>query len=145
MAEEYQQQVVGLQQAGQQYTAELQAIEGELTKNILTKMQPIVRQIGQTDNYQLIVDEQVVHFSPSHLNLTDRVIQAYNQQYPVRGPIQLPDAGMAPQAPMGLGGGDGGMLMEPEPQPSGPPTGSGADAGHAGPLPGVFYRRDGGR
>src|SRR4051812_18744720 len=51
MAEDYQRQVMELQQYGQQYTAELQSIEGELTKNILSKMQPIVRQIGQTDNY----------------------------------------------------------------------------------------------
>lgn len=146
MAQDYQQQVGELQAVGQQYTAELQSIEGELTKNILTKIQPIVRQIGQTDNFQIIVDEQVVHFAPSHLNLTDRVIQAYNQQYPVRGPIHLPDAGVAPPPGVGLGGGDGGMLMneppEPvEPHPAAPAAG---DAGHGGALPGVFYRRDAG-
>lgn len=156
MAEDYQRQVMELQQIGQQYTGELQSIEGELTKNILTKMQPVVRQIGQTDNYQLIVDEQVVHFAPTHLNLTDRVIQQYNQQYPVRGPIRLPDAGAAPgpQGGMGLSGGDGGLLNDPgsdatEPGPA--PAGN-ADAGRAattgggggGALPGVFYRRDAG-
>lgn len=141
LAAQYQQQVGELQQFGQQYSQELQTIEGELTKNILTKIQPIVRQIGQTDNFQVIVDEQVVHFAPSHLNLTDRVIQAYNQQYPLRGPIQLPDAG-AMTAPPGRG--DAGSQVEPgdtEPEPV--PTTTAGDAGR-GALPGVFFRRDAG-
>jgi outer membrane protein len=144
MAEDYQRQVMELQQYGQQYTAELQSIEGELTKNILSKMQPIVRQIGQTDNYQLIVDEQAVHFAPTHLNLTDRVIQQYNQQYPVRGPITLPNPAPPPQQ------GSGGALSPTGPEPTNatpdagaPSSASGGDAGRG--LSPVFFRRDAGR
>lgn len=152
MQEDFQRQVAELQQYGQQYTAELQAIEGELTKNILSKMQPIVRQIGQTDNYQLIVDEQAVHFAPTHLNLTDRVIQQYNQQYPVRGPITLPDAGIV--TPPQPGGGGGGALSvgtgaetgtDATAADAGASSSASGDAGHGGALSPVFFRRDAGR
>lgn len=161
LAQRYQRQVMELQQLGQQYTAELQAIEAELTKQIYGKMQPIVRQIGQTENYQLIVDEQVVHFAPSNLNLTDQVIQQYNQRYPVRGPIQLPDAGPIAPIPTAMGM-DAGVHDEDEievPSPRTVPADAGArgaggidaaatpaaapDAGRRR-LPGVFFR-DGGR
>ncbi len=143
MAAQYQQQVGELQQYGQQYTQELQTIESELTKTILTKIQPIVRQIGQTDNFQVIVDEQVVHFAPSHLNLTDRVIQAYNQQFPLRGPIQLPDAGAIVQPPSRAGVDAGAAVEPPETDPVVAPTPAAGDAGR-GALPGVFFRRDAG-
>lgn len=147
MAEDYQRQVMELQQYGQQYTAELQSIEGELTKNILSKIQPIVRQIGQTDNYQLIVDEQAVHFAPTHLNLTDRVIQQYNQQYPVRGPVVLPDAGIVTPPQQGGGGALSGGTGAPPTDATadaGAPSSASGDAGR-GALSPVFFRRDGGR
>jgi outer membrane protein len=48
MAQDLQHQVMEVQQLGQQYTGEIQQMEGELTKNILTKMQPIVREIGNS-------------------------------------------------------------------------------------------------
>jgi hypothetical protein len=93
----------------------------------------------------LIVDEGMVHYARSDLNLTDRVIQEYNQQHPVHGPIVLPDAGtVAPPPPMAMpeasgapAGGDAAPLTPP------PSLGSGADAG-SGQLSPVFFRRDAG-
>ncbi len=140
LAQRYQRDVTEYQQLSQRYTTEIQQMEAELTKRILVKMQPIVREVGQTENYQLIVDEQVVLFAPSHLNLTDRVVQLYNQRFPaVVPPPTAADAG-PPRAD----------ASAPAPPPDGgarpvaplPPTSP--DAGRTGGLPGVFFRRDAG-
>jgi outer membrane protein len=122
LAQQYQRRVLELQNLGQQYTQELQQIEAELTKSIVSKTRLIAREVGQSDNYQIIIDEQMVHFVPNHLNLTDRVIQLYNQRNPVTGPIRLPEPG-GPQGGPGGGGGAGG-----------PSLGGGGGAGNAPPT-----------
>jgi len=147
IAQQYQEEAMGLQQAGAQYSEEIQQLQSQMLGAVAAKIQPIVRQIGQTENYQIILDEAAVQFSPAHLNLTDRVIQLYNQQFPVRGPVQLPDLGL-PAPP-----GGGASTAPPAASPRGTGTGSvgatpAGDAGVPGngrPLPGVFFRRDGGR
>ena len=139
MAQNFQQQVAELQQIGQQYSSELQELEAEMTKRILAKAQPLVRQIGQDENYQIIVDQQIVHFAPAHLNLTDRVIQMYNQAHPQSGPVSLPTAGAAPAPAPGSSN-----EAEPTEAPmTTAPASQPADGGHH-TLPGVFFRRDAG-
>lgn len=134
LGREYYQKVMELQQIGQQYTEELQRLEAEATNTILTKMQPILREVGQSQNYQIIVNEQMVLYAPSHLNLTDLVVQMYNQRYP--SPSTAPDAGTAASAPVTT---DAGARTTP-PSAASPP-----DTTRRAPLPGVFYRRDAGR
>lgn len=80
--DQYQQAFVQLQQAYVEYQKELGQKEAELTKSILEKMQQILRRIGQSEGYQLIIEvnEGGVIWAPTHLDLTDEVIQQYNSQ-----------------------------------------------------------------
>ncbi len=78
--ESYQKQLVELQQVYVEYQRELAEKEGELTKSIVERMERILRRIGQTDGYSLIVErgEAGVIYVPTNLDLTDVVIQRYN-------------------------------------------------------------------
>lgn len=78
--ESYQKQLVDLQQIYVDYQRELAEKEGELTKTIVERMERILRRIGQTDGYSLIMErsEAGVIYVPTNLDLTDVVIQRYN-------------------------------------------------------------------
>lgn len=78
--EEYQKALMELQTVYMEYQKELATKEGELTKDIIEAMQRILRRIGQKDGYTLILErnEAGIIFVPSHLNLTDILIQKYN-------------------------------------------------------------------
>ena len=81
-AEKFQAEVMELQNEYMQYQQELSAKESELTQKILEKKQKILRRIGQTDGYTLIIEanEGGVVWVPNNLDLTDVLIQRYNQQ-----------------------------------------------------------------
>jgi outer membrane protein len=78
--QEYQEKLVELQQTYVEYQRELAEAEGRYTREILARMERILRRIGQTDGYTLIVErnEGGVMWVPSNLDLTDQVIQRYN-------------------------------------------------------------------
>ncbi len=78
--ESYQKQLADLQQIYVDYQRELAEKEGELTKTIVERMEKILRRIGQTDGYTLIMErsEAGIIYVPSNLDLTDVVIQRYN-------------------------------------------------------------------
>jgi outer membrane protein len=78
--ESYQKQLVELQQVYVEYQRELAEKEGELTKSIIERMEKILRRIGQTEGYTLIVErnEAGVIYVPTNLDVTDVVIQRYN-------------------------------------------------------------------
>ncbi|MET0340037.1 MAG: OmpH family outer membrane protein [Polyangiales bacterium] len=78
--EAYQKQLVELQQVYVENQKELAEKEGELTKDIVARMERILRRIGQAEGYSLIMErgEGGVIFVPTHLDLTDVVIQRYN-------------------------------------------------------------------
>jgi len=78
--ESYQKQLVDLQQIYVEYQRELAEKEGELTKTIIERMEKILRRIGQTDGYTLIMErgEAGIIYVPGNLDLTDVVIQRYN-------------------------------------------------------------------
>ena len=80
--EKYQADLMELQNEYVQYQQELSTKEGELTQKILEKMQAILRRIGQTDGYTMIIEanEGGVVWVPSNLDLTDVLIQRYNKQ-----------------------------------------------------------------
>ena len=81
--EEYYQSVNELQQSYMRYQKELSAKEADLTQGILAKMQGILEQIGRTDGYTMIYDRSsgAVVWAPSHLDLTDKLIQQYNAKH----------------------------------------------------------------
>lgn len=80
-AEEYQKAFVELQTAYVDYQRELAEKEATLTKEIFTKMEGILRRIGQTEGYTMIFDRgSGVVWGRTDLDLTDRLIQMYNTQ-----------------------------------------------------------------
>ncbi|MDD5307979.1 MAG: OmpH family outer membrane protein [Deltaproteobacteria bacterium] len=78
--EEYYRSVTELQQTYMQFQKELAGKEAELTQGILEKMAKILEQIGRTESYTMIYDRSsgAVVWAPSHLDLTDKLIQQYN-------------------------------------------------------------------
>ena len=78
--EEYQKAFGELQTTYMEFQRELQSKEGELTKGIIDRMQRIMRRVGQTDGYTLILErsEGGVVFVPINYDLTDVLIQRYN-------------------------------------------------------------------
>jgi outer membrane protein len=80
--ESYQQSFQELQGIYVEYQRELGAQEGELTKHIVDRMQEILKRIGQTEGYTLIMErgEGGVIWVPGNLDLTDSLIQRYNAE-----------------------------------------------------------------
>lgn len=78
--EELQKAFTELQQTYMEFQRELAAKEGELTKDIIERMQRIMRRVGQTEGYTLIMErnESGVLYVPSNYDLTDLLIQRYN-------------------------------------------------------------------
>jgi outer membrane protein len=78
--EEYQKAFGELQTTYMEFQRELQSKEGELTKGIIDRMQRIMRRVGQTDGYTLILErsEGGVVYVPINFDLTDVLIQRYN-------------------------------------------------------------------
>ena len=81
--EEYYGAVNELQQSYMQFQKELSTKEADLTQGIIIKMQKILAQIGKSEGYTMIYDMSsgAVVWGPSHLDLTDRLIQKYNSQH----------------------------------------------------------------
>lgn len=78
--QEYQKLFVELQSSYVEYQRELAQQEGRLTRSIIARMERILRRIGQSEGYTMIVErnEGGVVWVPSNLDLTDVVIQRYN-------------------------------------------------------------------
>ena len=79
-SQELQKAFGALQNTYMEFQKELAAKEGELTKDILDRMELIVRRIGQAEGYALILDrtEAGVVYVPTTYDLTDLLIQRYN-------------------------------------------------------------------
>jgi len=78
--EELQKAFAELQTTYMEFQRELQSKEGELTKDIIERMQRIMRRVGQTEGYSLVLErnESGVVYVPSNYDLTDLLIQRYN-------------------------------------------------------------------
>ncbi len=82
-AENYYREVTELQQSYAQFQRELAQKEAKVTQAILGKMSGILAQIGKADGYTMIYDRSsgAVVWAPTHLDLTDKLIQLYNTKY----------------------------------------------------------------
>jgi len=82
-AEKYYQAVTELQQVYYQHQQELSKKEAKATEKILVKMQDILKSMGQSGGYTMIYDSSsgAVVWAPNHLDLTDKLIAAYNKKY----------------------------------------------------------------
>lgn len=77
--EKWQREMMQLQTVFVEYNKELQKKQGELTQPIFQKTMGLIRRMASNDGYDLVVDKQAVPYVRSDLDLTDRVIQQYNQ------------------------------------------------------------------
>jgi outer membrane protein len=78
--EELQKAFAELQSTYMEFQRELQSKEGELTKDIIERMQRIMRHVGQAEGYTLVLErnESGVVYVPTNYDLTDLLIQRYN-------------------------------------------------------------------
>ena len=78
--EEIQKAYIELQSKYVEYQRELAEAESRATSGILQRMQEILRRMGQSEGYTLIVErsEGGVVWAPTNLDLTDALIQRYN-------------------------------------------------------------------
>jgi len=85
--EEYYRAVTELQQTYMQFQRELMQKETKATQEILNKMADILEEMGKSEGYTVILDRSVgaVVWAPSHLDLTDKLIQRYNAKYKGKG------------------------------------------------------------
>jgi outer membrane protein len=139
--EDLQKKALELQQLYVQYQRELAEKEAELTSQIIGRMEQILRRIGQTEGYTLIVErsEGGVVWMPSNLDLTDVVIQRYNS-----GEGREAGDGAAGGGGAAAGGGGGGAGAGSGGAGSGGAGGGGAGGGRAGGGAGRATKAGGG-
>jgi outer membrane protein len=77
--EKWQREMVQLQTVFVEYNKELQKKQNELTAPIVQKTMGIIRRLATQNGYDVVIDKQAAPYSRSDLDLTDRVITAYNQ------------------------------------------------------------------
>ena len=80
--EKWQREMANLQTVFVEYNKELQKKQSELTGPIFQKAMGIIRRLATQDGYDVVVDKQAVPYVRSDLDLTDKVIQLYNQGAP---------------------------------------------------------------
>ena len=102
--EVWQQEMMQLQAVFVDYNKELQKKQNELTQPIVQKTMGLIRRIATQDGYDLIVEKQVTPYFRSDLDLTDRLITAYNSGAAVGAgapaPAREKSAGTPPVAPV---------------------------------------------
>jgi outer membrane protein len=77
--DKWQREMAQLQTVFVEYNKELQKKQNELTQPIVQKTMVIIRRLATQNGYELVIDKQAVPYARNDLDLTDRVITAYNQ------------------------------------------------------------------
>jgi outer membrane protein len=80
---EFQQKFLALRQKAGEYQKEMMQKEAELSGKILGRLKEIIGDIGQKEDFTLIVEKSndpVLYVESKH-DLTSRVIKAYNSKY----------------------------------------------------------------
>jgi outer membrane protein len=76
--EMWQKEMLTLQSSFVDYNKELEKKQRELTAPIIQKMIVIVTKIARAEGYDIVIDRQAAPYSRPDLDITDRVVQAYN-------------------------------------------------------------------
>ncbi|MCC6214694.1 MAG: OmpH family outer membrane protein [Polyangiaceae bacterium] len=77
--EKWQREMAQLQALFVEYNKELQKKQDQLTRPVFQKCMGIIQRMAKRDGYDVVIDKQAVPYVRSDLDLTDRVITAYNQ------------------------------------------------------------------
>lgn len=83
-AAEYQQALAEYQQIVMKFNNELSAKEREFFEPIERKVKEMLRTIAMRDGYDMILNKRSVPYGRKDLDLTDKVIQEFNKQYPTK-------------------------------------------------------------
>lgn len=67
------------------YENDLKKIESKVVKRIQQDVDVIVQEMGKKEGYLLIISNPVVLYSPSSIDITDQLIQAYNNVLAEKG------------------------------------------------------------
>ncbi len=65
----------------QKYEKEIQQLQKRLINRVRRQVLDIVEEIGKKEGYLLIIEQIGVVYAPQSVNLTDRIIQIYNERY----------------------------------------------------------------
>ena len=60
------------------YENDLKLLEGKVVKRIQTDVAEVIQEIGKKEGFLLIISNAVVLYSPTSIDITDQLIQAYN-------------------------------------------------------------------
>lgn len=63
------------------YTKEIKQTELKETKKLFGELEDIINKIGKDGNFLMIVHQSAVLYSPSQLDITDKVIKIHNKKY----------------------------------------------------------------
>lgn len=80
---DYEKQVMALQRDSMKEQQALKVLEGEALKGITDKLEKIIKEMGRSGNYLLIMEAQGngLLFAQAHLDLTNEVIRRYNAKH----------------------------------------------------------------
>ena len=67
------------------YENDLKKIESNVVKRIQQDVRVIIQELGKKGGYLLIIFNNVVLYSPSPIDITDQLIQAYNNELAEKG------------------------------------------------------------
>ncbi len=59
---------------------ELKELENNLVSKIRDDLLALIEEIGKRDGYLLIIDKAVAHYHPAKIDITDELIQIYNER-----------------------------------------------------------------
>ena len=76
--DDWQKEMVSLQQVFVEYNKELEKKQKEITDPIFERVMGIVKRLASSENFDLVIDKQTVAYVRTDLDLTDRCIQIYN-------------------------------------------------------------------
>ena len=78
---ELQQKVMELSRYLQESQKELQDEDARVTREILGKMQGVIRGIAESDSITFVFDGQVLAYAPESLDITNEVVRKYNAKF----------------------------------------------------------------
>jgi outer membrane protein len=79
-----QRRYVSYQRGMQDQQQELRQKEGEMTGDILKELEKIVNEVGKADQFTLILERSQILYSDQAIDITNRVIEAYNSRNKVK-------------------------------------------------------------
>jgi len=98
-AAQYQQAVIEYQQIVVKYNKELETRERELFDPIEKRIKQLLRDAALRDGYDMILNKRSVPYGRKDLDITDKITQEYNKQYPSKAGAATktpPKAGKTP-------------------------------------------------